>query len=141
MSLPAEVCTSPDVCAHPDVAPITGYQKGCRCLNCTEAKREDQAARRYQQTPPSGYLRQPSYPAFPSHLFDQAACRGHDPALFFPSDDSGAVGDREAKQVCAGCPVQDGCREWARAQSSLHGVWGMENETERRRVRRKAKGW
>lgn len=45
---------------------------------------------------------------------EDAACRGFPTALFFPAehDDDQSDGDNEiAKQICAGCPVQDPCRE------------------------------
>ena len=60
----------------------------------------------------------------------QAACRGMDPNVFFPTrggiDTLGA-----AKAVCAGCPVstqcfQEGCTEYA-------GVWGGTSVDERRK--------
>ncbi|MGH8902334.1 MAG: WhiB family transcriptional regulator [Egibacteraceae bacterium] len=39
---------------------------------------------------------------------------------------------REAKQVCAGCPVRSQCLDWALATNQQDGVWGGLSEDERR---------
>jgi WhiB family transcriptional regulator, redox-sensing transcriptional regulator len=64
----------------------------------------------------------------------QAACRGADVELFFPSDDAGAGA---AKAMCAGCPVRDSCLEWALCTHQDDGVWGGLTDSERRRLRRR----
>ncbi|WP_395725793.1 WhiB family transcriptional regulator [Nakamurella sp.] len=64
-------------------------------------------------------------PAVPGHLIDpaadaRAACRGHDPELWFPAptqDRSVAVG------LCRGCPIRESCEQWAMA-SLASGIWG-----------------
>lgn len=48
----------------------------------------------------------------------RAACRDHDPELFF--DDERAV---EAAAVCFGCPIRAGCGTFG-ASTDAHGVWG-----------------
>jgi WhiB family redox-sensing transcriptional regulator len=57
----------------------------------------------------------------------QAACRDHDPELFFPERGHARQGTT-AKQVCAACPVQQPCRDLAvRAASGRnddHGIFG-----------------
>lgn len=66
-----------------------------------------------------------------------AACRDHDPELFFPVGD-GPVAKRQtsrAKAVCAHCPVVADCL--LAATRSDHGVWGGMSEAERRSVRRR----
>ena len=61
---------------------------------------------------------------------DSAACSDADPELFFPERNSYA---REAKAVCAGCPVVDACRDYAtNSPVGLAGVWGGTTEQERR---------
>jgi len=65
---------------------------------------------------------------------DQAACRGLDTAIFFPSSD---VEAGAAKAVCATCPVRDSCLEWALGTRQEDGVWGGLTDTERRRLRRR----
>ena len=49
----------------------------------------------------------------------EAACRGQDPAVFFP-----ALGRsvEPAKALCAACPVQTECLEAGMAEA--HGIWG-----------------
>lgn len=63
----------------------------------------------------------------------RAACRGQDPALFFPS-----IGERtdRAKAICAGCKVREECLEYALADPESAGVWAGISERERRRMRR-----
>lgn len=68
----------------------------------------------------------------------RAACRDTDPEAFFPVASIGPVLDRlvqGAKRVCAGCPVQAACREWA-VESLPYGIAGGMTEEERREVRR-----
>ncbi|MET7683344.1 WhiB family transcriptional regulator [Streptomyces sp. NPDC005423] len=64
---------------------------------------------------------------------ERAACVGEDPELFFPVGRSGpALRDvREAKAVCAGCPVVAECLSWAVATGQTNGVWGGLTEVER----------
>jgi WhiB family redox-sensing transcriptional regulator len=64
---------------------------------------------------------------------EYAACMGVDPDLFFPVR---GASTREAKAVCAGCPVRDECLEWAFANHERFGIWGGLSERERRRIRR-----
>ena len=66
------------------------------------------------------------------HEWMQAsACRHYPPAAFFPSD---GVGVDEARKICATCPVQEPCLEYALANRIEHGVWGGCSERERRRI-------
>ncbi len=60
-----------------------------------------------------------------------AACRGLDPEVFFPVDDDEAG---VAKAVCAQCPVQETCLEYALGSRERDGVWGGCTERERRRI-------
>ena len=62
-----------------------------------------------------------------------AACRGMDPAIFFPD-----LGNHNhaAKRVCAGCPVRIDCLEHALNAGEEFGIWGGLTEPERRRVTR-----
>jgi WhiB family transcriptional regulator, redox-sensing transcriptional regulator len=52
---------------------------------------------------------------------------------FFPARGESV---REAKAVCAGCPVRDDCLEFALRLKVAHGVWGGLSERERRTLRR-----
>jgi len=58
-------------------------------------------------------------------------CREIPPAVFFPSD---GVGVEAARRICANCPVQEPCLEYALAFRIDHGVWGGCSERERRRI-------
>jgi WhiB family transcriptional regulator, redox-sensing transcriptional regulator len=71
---------------------------------------------------------------------EYAACRREDPELFFPVGTTGpALAQlQEAKQVCAGCPVQSMCLEWALVAGIDHGVWGGCSEEERRALKRRS---
>ena len=59
------------------------------------------------------------------------ACRGLDPAIFYPLDDEDA---ETAKEVCAACPVQPACLEHALVTREKEGIWGGATERERRRI-------
>jgi WhiB family redox-sensing transcriptional regulator len=62
-----------------------------------------------------------------------AACRGADPALFFP----GLEGDEtEALALCGGCPARAACGDLAEANGERYGIWGGVN-LERTRSQRK----
>ena len=61
----------------------------------------------------------------------KAACNGLDPQIFYPETDEEAA---IAKTVCAGCPVQGACLEYALGRREKEGVWGGCTERERRRI-------
>jgi WhiB family transcriptional regulator, redox-sensing transcriptional regulator len=65
---------------------------------------------------------------------DEAACRHVAPELFFPIGTTGAaiVEIEEAKRVCAVCPVQSQCLEFALRTRQEFGIWGGTTEEERR---------
>jgi hypothetical protein len=69
---------------------------------------------------------------------DEAACKGMVTERFFPDPGEGRKA-REAKAICAGCGVQEPCRDLAvRAADSLegdHGVFGGTVPTERSHLR------
>jgi WhiB family redox-sensing transcriptional regulator len=58
-------------------------------------------------------------------------CNEEPPSTFFPSD---GVGVEVARRICATCPVQEPCLEYALAERIDHGVWGGASERERRRI-------
>jgi len=66
----------------------------------------------------------------------KGACVGTDPDAFFPPP--GPKTDRDAKAICATCPVVDTCLEYA-LTNHLDGVWGNTNGRERKRLRPAAK--
>ena len=64
---------------------------------------------------------------------EQALCAQVDPELFFP-DRGGSV--REAKSICAVCPVRQECLADALQTRDKFGVRGGLSERERRRIYR-----
>lgn len=62
-----------------------------------------------------------------------AACTAHPEVDFFPERGHST---REAKAICATCPVKDACLEVALANGEKFGIWGGMSERERRRIRR-----
>lgn len=66
------------------------------------------------------------------------ACRGSDPALFFPVGKEGSdpAWAGAAKAVCARCPVREECLDYALANSERFGIWGGLTQMERRAVKR-----
>jgi len=61
----------------------------------------------------------------------RGSCRDIPPSTFFPSD---GVGVDLARAICATCPVQSACLEYALENRVDHGVWGGCSERERRRI-------
>ena len=69
----------------------------------------------------------------PEHEWrDDAACAGADADAFFPpaEDEAAAM---PAKKICAVCPVQEQCIQYALATNQTEGVWG--GMSSRRRIR------
>ncbi len=70
-----------------------------------------------------------------------AACRGMDALLFFGPDGEPRaereIREAKAKAVCAPCPVQAQCLDYALGNSIMHGIWGGLNQEERARERRR----
>ena len=65
--------------------------------------------------------------------WEEAACRGVDPAIFFPERGESSA---EAKKVCLPCPVSAQCLAYAVENGEKHGVWGGLSERGRRRMRK-----
>ena len=63
---------------------------------------------------------------------ERGLCAQTDPEAFFP-EKGGST--REAKRVCAGCPVRLQCLEYALGNDERFGIWGGLSERERRRLR------
>lgn len=69
---------------------------------------------------------------------DASACIGLDLNLFFPISTVGTAVQaqiEEAKAVCAECPVQRACLDWALAVGPEFGIFGGQTDTERRLLR------
>jgi WhiB family transcriptional regulator, redox-sensing transcriptional regulator len=63
----------------------------------------------------------------------EAKCLDADPEAFFP-EKGGST--REAKRICAACPVRNECLEHALSNDERFGIWGGLSERERRRMKR-----
>jgi WhiB family redox-sensing transcriptional regulator len=69
---------------------------------------------------------------------NDAACKDENPDVFFPIGTTGIAVDQveDAKRICARCPVQEPCLEFALASNQDAGVWGGLTEDERRTLKR-----
>lgn len=63
---------------------------------------------------------------------DLAICTQTDPELFHP--EKGGSGAKEAKKICASCPVRLQCLQHALDNDEKYGIWGGLSERERRRL-------
>lgn len=68
----------------------------------------------------------------------RAACRGTDPAIFFPEKGRSSL-DAVSRQFCAVCPVSAACASAGLnlPQALDHGLWGGLSVTDRRNARRR----
>ena len=57
---------------------------------------------------------------------ERARCREHDPEIFFPEKGGSS---REAKRICAECPVRIECLNYALRRDERYGVWGGDERT------------
>ncbi len=64
-----------------------------------------------------------------------AACLDLTSEQFFLVGDD-LEGMRKAQQICAQCPVQEPCLEFALETNQTLGIWGGTTPNERRRLRR-----
>lgn len=64
--------------------------------------------------------------------FARAACAGADPNTWFPETGDGDNHGREAKAICATCPVQLDCLVDALERNEDSGIWGGAGEPIRR---------
>lgn len=63
----------------------------------------------------------------------EAACRGMNPALFFPDSISAT---RKIKAVCESCPVTEPCLVYALKYKERDGIWGGLTPRQRRAIRK-----
>jgi WhiB family redox-sensing transcriptional regulator len=68
-----------------------------------------------------------------------AACRDAEPELFFPISARPVLHSaiKHAKLICARCPVQSECLDYALANRQEQGIWGGLTDEERRLLRRR----
>jgi WhiB family transcriptional regulator, redox-sensing transcriptional regulator len=67
-------------------------------------------------------------PDFSGTWPERAICAGEDPSIFFPSHGDPGI---RARRVCADCPVQMDCLEYAIAADEW-GIWGGLDRDQRR---------
>ena len=83
-------------------------------------------------------MRPSPFPELPAFLFiaqpwaDQALCAQVDPERWYPN--KGGV-STIAKRVCAACPVQPQCLDWAMVTKQEWGIWGGMSTLERTNLR------
>jgi WhiB family redox-sensing transcriptional regulator len=68
---------------------------------------------------------------------DGAACRRHDPELFFPEGTAGPakLQAEQAKRVCQSCPARTPCLDFALRVGLAFGIWGGTTGEERSDIR------
>ena len=64
---------------------------------------------------------------------DFALCAQTDPDIFFPEKGGSTA---PATSVCASCPVQAECLEYAIVNDIRHGIWGGMSDNDRRKISR-----
>ena len=65
-----------------------------------------------------------------------ALCAETDPDLFFPEGTNPQKQAKEAKQVCAICPLKAPCLEEALYSNEYMGIWGGTTASERKALRK-----
>lgn len=68
---------------------------------------------------------------------DDGACREHESLFYNREDEPKGVRrakERQAQQICAGCPVLQQCRDYALESGEHYGVWGGLTESDRHRI-------
>jgi len=64
-------------------------------------------------------------------------CRDSDPEAWFPPETPGiGAAYNVARKLCAKCPVQRLCLEYAMANNEAHGLWGGLTHRERVKLKR-----
>lgn len=68
----------------------------------------------------------------------RSACRDSNPEVFFPIGSTGIALEQieTARRICAACPVNSLCLEFALATNQEAGIWGGTTEEERRKLRK-----
>ena len=77
----------------------------------------------------------PSEPIGVNDWMTDGLCLQSDPDLFFPERGGSS---KQAKRICADCPVAANCLAWALSNGERHGVWGGTSEGDRRRMHRRS---
>jgi WhiB family redox-sensing transcriptional regulator len=106
----------------------SGYTHGCRCDDCREAARVYHGKRRADRRElraANDVYNLPTIQFVDAGWMDHAACKGMTD-VFFPATGSGNPATtyvEQARAVCANCPVQGPCADYANQIDARHGVW------------------
>jgi WhiB family redox-sensing transcriptional regulator len=104
----------------------SGYTHGCRCDDCRTAARTYHAARRAHRRslrPPKDVYNLPAIDPVDLRWKDDAACKGMTDVFFPPAGTQTRSHIEQARAVCAGCPVQNECADYAAHINAQHGIW------------------
>lgn len=107
------------------------YTKGCRCDDCKEAVARWQREYRAAQ--------QPVVLCKPEPWMEHGACRNQPISWWFPPhvDRDAFHYYSEARLICATCPVQTECLDYALEHGERFGMWGGQSPRERKDTRRR----
>lgn len=67
----------------------------------------------------------------------QAACRDHDPGLWFPRIGESYRRIQLAVSICEGCPVKKECLRYSISTNQKFGIWGGKAREERKALKKK----
>jgi len=67
---------------------------------------------------------------------ERALCAQTDPEAFFP-EGRGHIAPRVARRVCAACPVEAECLDYALVNDERFGIWGNTTPKQRQAIRRR----
>lgn len=101
-------------------------------------KRPETRKRPHKEAKPERLVHFPESMLLSTHPDDEydwredARCSQVDPDAFFPETGKPA---RDAKRICAGCPVREQCLMDALTRDERYGVWGGTTPHERRPLR------
>ena len=78
--------------------------------------------------------RQVSVNVLKPEWMERASCHAYPVELFFPEAGDSKQIIKEAKKVCADCPVRKDCLNYALGFENLPGIWGGKTQRERRKL-------
>ncbi len=80
----------------------------------------------------------PSSPALDPEWMQDGVCRYTDPEVFYPVKGQPSSSPR---RICASCPVQQRCLQWALTLGDDYGIWGGRTARERKALARAIRSW
>ena len=115
---------------------VSTYNHGCRCVLCLAAMSDYRGELRARTGRRHGGRAASGRPVLedPMRWTERAACRDIPKTVFFP--EGGTAAYRQAKSICAACPVTDECLSYALRTHQHEGCWGGLAPDERYRKER-----